>query len=116
MLGFHFEPRKYGLLNELEFFRKDYSDQEKSFKDFQSHFEKEFGKPNSESNANEGFKNYAWNFESVQIVHYVFDRFGPEEYMRIKKIKSTKAQQRLQESGRTVLNEMIMLLTNYGLG
>jgi hypothetical protein len=87
MLGFHFEPRKNGILSELEFFRTDYSDQKKSFNDFQTHFEKEFGKPTSKSDGNEGFKNYAWNFESVQIVHYVFDRFGPEEHMRIKKIK-----------------------------
>ena len=85
MLGFHFEPRKNGILNELEFFRTDYSDQEKSFNDFQSHFEKEFGKPTLESNGNEGFKNYTWIFDSVKIVHYVFDRFGPEEHMRIKK-------------------------------
>lgn len=87
MLGFHFEPRKNGYLNELEFFRTDYSDQEKSFNEFQSHFETEFGKPTSESNGNEGFKNFAWNLDNVQIVHYVFDRFGPEEHMRIKKIK-----------------------------
>src|SRR5690606_3308437 len=87
MLGFHFEPRKNGTLNELEFFRTDYSDQGKSFNDFQSHFEKEFGKPTSESDGNEGFKNYEWDFEWVQIVHYVFNRFRPEEHMRIKKIK-----------------------------
>jgi len=68
MLGFHYEPRKNGLLNELEFFRTDYSDQEKSFNDLQSHFETEFGKQTSESNGNEGFKNYTWDFESLQIV------------------------------------------------
>lgn len=87
MLGFHFEPRKNGLLNELEFFRTDYLDQEKSFTEFQFYFENEFGKPTSESKGNEGFKNYTWNLDHVQIVHYVFDRFGPEEHMRIKKIK-----------------------------
>lgn len=87
MIGFHFEPRKNGFLNELEFFRTNYNDQEKSFSDFQSHFEAEFGKPTSESNGNGGFKNYTWNLENVQIVHYVFDRFGLEEHMRIKRIK-----------------------------
>jgi hypothetical protein len=87
-LGFHFEPRKNGFLNELEFFRTDYSNQVKSFNEFQSYFENEFGKPTSESNGNEGFKNYAWNLGNVQIVHYVFDRFGLEEHMRIKKIKN----------------------------
>jgi hypothetical protein len=84
-LGFHFEPRNNGLLKEFEFFRTDYSDQEKSFKEFQLYFEQEFGKPTSESMGNDGFKNYAWNFNGAQIVHFVFDRFGPEEHMRIKR-------------------------------
>ena len=87
MLGFHFEPRKNGLLNELEFFRTDYSDQDKSFEDFQSHLESAFGKPTSESDGHEGFKNYAWNLNDVQIVHFVFDRFGPEEHVRIKSVR-----------------------------
>ena len=87
MIGFHFEPRKNGQLNELEFFRTDYNDPEKSFTEFQSYFEKEFGKPSSENMGNERFKNYAWNLEGAQIVHFVFDRFGPEEHMRIKRIK-----------------------------
>lgn len=87
MLGFHFEPRKNGTLKELEFFRTDYSNQQKSFDDFQSHFEKSFGKPTSSTKGNEGFNNYEWNFNEVQIVHFVFDRFGPEEHMRIKKLK-----------------------------
>ncbi|GAB2470187.1 hypothetical protein GCM10011375_40980 [Hymenobacter qilianensis] len=91
MLGFHFEPRKDGFLNELEFFRTDYSDPGKSFTEFQSYFEAEFGKPTLEANGNEGFKNYAWNLDTVQIVHYVFDRFGPEEHMRIKKINKSES-------------------------
>jgi hypothetical protein len=87
ILGFHFEPRKNGLLRELEFFRTDYSDQKMSFNEFQSHFEKEFGRPTSESMGNEGFKNYTWNLNGAQIVHFIFDRFGPEEHMRIRRIK-----------------------------
>ena len=86
MIGFHFEPRKDGILKELEFFRTDYSDHKKSFNDFQKHFESSFGKPDKSSSGNEGFKNYEWNLHSIQIVHFVFDRFGPEEHMRIKKI------------------------------
>ena len=34
-LGFHFEPRKDGKLNELEFFRRSYDDQDASYKEFQ---------------------------------------------------------------------------------
>jgi len=87
MLGFHFEPRKDGLLNELEFFRTDYSDQQKSFDEFQEQFTNAFGQPTNTTKGNEGFNNYEWRLNSIQIVHYVFDRFGPEEHMRIKKLK-----------------------------
>jgi len=87
MIGFHFEPRKDGVLRELEFFRTDYFDLNRSFSDFQKHFENSFGKPNKISHGNEGFNNnYKWNLNGIQIVHFVFDRFGPEEHMRIKKI------------------------------
>jgi len=34
-----------------------------------------------------GFNNYEWLLDNIQIVHFVFDRFGPEEHMRIKKLK-----------------------------
>lgn len=84
LIGFHFEPRKNGVLNELEFFRTNYDDQKKSFDDFQSHFENAFGKPTGSSKGNEGFDNYQWSINGIKIMHYVFDRFGPEEHMRIK--------------------------------
>jgi hypothetical protein len=87
MLGFHFDPRWNGRLNELEFFRTNYDDQRKSFNEFQEYFEKTFGKPNESAKGTEGFDSYAWKIEDVQIVHYVFDRFGPEEHMRIMKTK-----------------------------
>ena len=85
-IGFHFEPRKDGFLKELEFFRMDYTDQKKSFNDFQKHFENTFGKPDKSTPGNKGFNNFEWNLNGIQIVHFVFDRFGPEEHMRIKKI------------------------------
>ena len=91
IIGFHFEPRKNGVLSELEFFRTDYSNQKKSFDDFQSHFEKIFGNPTEKSKGNEGFDNYEWSINGIRISHYVFDRFGPEEHMRIK----YKAQHRI---------------------
>ncbi len=82
ILGFHFAPN--GQLNELEFFRTDYSDQQKSFDEFQKHFVDSFGNPTKTSKGNEGFNNYEWNLGKIQIVHFVYDRFGPEEHMRIK--------------------------------
>jgi len=81
MLGFHL--RKTDRLIELELFRTSYSDQTGSFEGFQSDFEKKFGKPTSESKGNECFPSYEWRLNGSRIVHYVFDRFGPEEHMRI---------------------------------
>ena len=74
-------------LYELEFFRKSYADQTKSYEEFQEHFEAEFGKPNFIQPGTEGFDRCTWNLQDVEIVHYVFDRFGPEEHMRIRKRK-----------------------------
>ena len=85
MIGFHFEPRTNGKLNELEFFRIKYDDQKKSFDEFQSNFEKEFGQPTRYSMGTEGYNNYTWQIGNVQILHYIFDRFGLEEHMRIKR-------------------------------
>ena len=85
MLGFHFDPRSNGRLNELEFFRTNYDDQRKSFEEFQTHFVNAFGQPTEAAKGNEGFEDYTWQLNNVQIVHYVFDRFGPEEHMRLKK-------------------------------
>ncbi len=87
MIGFHFEPRKNGKLNELEFFRTNYDNQQKSFDEFQYSFTNAFGQPTSITKGDEGFNNYQWRLNDVQIVHYIFDRFGPEEHMRIKKLK-----------------------------
>ena len=87
-LGFHFEPRKNGELNELEFFRRSYDDQWVSYNEFQNHFEAAFGKPTHTKEGNEGFQSHQWKINKITIVHYVFDRFGPEEHMRIKKTTS----------------------------
>lgn len=85
LIGFHFQPQSKGKLNELEFFRSNYDNQQKSFDEFQTSFVKAFGQPTYTKKGDEGFNNYVWQFGKIQIVHYVFDRFGPEEHMRIKK-------------------------------
>src|SRR4030095_4599850 len=87
MLGFHFNPRHDGYLAGLEFFRKDYGDKQKSFDDFQRHFEIAFGPPQSITRGDEGFDQFEWKINDVQIVHYMFDRFGLEEHMRIRKLE-----------------------------
>jgi hypothetical protein len=84
-LGFHFrsDPSK---LSELEFFRRlnpTYPDLRPSFDDFQRHLEVTFGTPSSESSGSEGLPSYRWKISEATIVHYVLDRFGPEEHVRI---------------------------------
>jgi hypothetical protein len=85
-LGFHFEPRHSDHLTELEFFRRSYRDQVSSFRDFQTHFEEAFGPPTRQTDGTEGFPSYEWVVPGARIVHFVIDRFGPEEHMRVQRV------------------------------
>ena len=85
-LGFHFHPRHHGILNELEFFRRSYESLKASFDDFQEHFERSFGEPTAEQCETEEFPAFSWSLNGVRIIHYVMDRFGLEEHMRIMKV------------------------------
>lgn len=84
-LGFHFVPRDGDQLAELEFFRRSYADQRRSFDEFQRHFEAEFGPPDHTRPGTEGFPQHEWTVPGATIVHYVINRFGPEEHMRIRR-------------------------------
>jgi hypothetical protein len=84
MLGFHFRGSTGGL-SELEFFRTAYPDQRASFDEFQRHFEQAFGPPSSSVPGDQGLPSLEWRLPGISIVHYVFDRFGPEEHMRIRR-------------------------------
>jgi hypothetical protein len=83
-LGFHFRGDR-GELSELEFFRDSYADQAESFDDFQRHFETAFGPPTEKHVGSEGFPSYRWLVPGAEIIHLIFDRFGPEEHMRIRR-------------------------------
>lgn len=83
-LGFHFSPRTNGKLVELEFFRRSYPDQAASYNEFQQHFEAAFGRPDTSEPGGEGFPSHRWEVGKCTIVHFVHDRFGPEEHMRIR--------------------------------
>jgi hypothetical protein len=83
-LGFHFEPRTGGRLVELEFFRRAHPDQEASYREFQEHFENQFGPPATVLSGSEGLPTCEWHFGPVSIRHFVFDRFGPEKHMRVR--------------------------------
>jgi len=85
MLGFHFRGADGGL-SELEFFRTSYADRRASYDEFQRHFEAVFGPPSSSRPGGEGFSSHEWRLPGVSIVHYVRDRFGPEEHMRIRRL------------------------------
>ena len=85
-LGFHFDPPTSNELSELEFFLKAYPNQKKSYETFQFHFEKEFGKPTEVHPGSEGFDTCIWRIGSIEIAHSIYDRFGPEEHMTIRRI------------------------------
>jgi hypothetical protein len=82
-LGFHFRPLEHGTLVELEFFRRAYPDLAASFDEFQQHLEDTFGAPTSRGEGDAGFPSYTWRVGSAWIMHYVFERFGPEEHVRM---------------------------------
>ena len=84
-LGFHFHPRGGGVFIELEFFRTSYADQAGSYQEFQRHLEYTFGQPTTTTPGAEGFPSHTWRFHGAEVVHFVYDRFGPEERVRIKK-------------------------------
>lgn len=84
-VGPAFNSKREGKLRELEFFREAYPILRESYDDFQSHFEKTFGKPFCTENKDSEFRHYEWQFKDVNIYHYVIDRFGPEEHLRITK-------------------------------
>lgn len=81
MLGFHF--RDSAKLSELEFFRTAYPDQRASFDEFQEYFERAFGAPTHTAEGDAGLPHYEWRLPGATIRHYVLDRFGPEEHMRV---------------------------------
>ncbi len=87
MIGFHF-PRH--TLAKLEFYRKSYPQPfdayveylQESYREFQYHFERAFGKPTCQAELN-GFPDCAWKFDAADIVHQVTQRFTLEEHMEI---------------------------------
>jgi hypothetical protein len=80
-LGFHLHSAK--VLTELEFFRNNYSNQKKSYDEFQLHLETAFGQPTHTGKGSDGFPSHIWLVHGARIEHHVIDRFGPEEHVRI---------------------------------
>jgi hypothetical protein len=83
VLGFHFWD---GRLGELEFFRRDYSDLQASYDDFQRHLEATFGPPTDRDDGSysKTMPHYVWEFDGAEVRHGVLDRFGPEEHVSLR--------------------------------
>lgn len=84
-IGFHFN-KTTETLRKIEFFREIKLPHAKSFEEFQTYFEKSYGKPSESNKGTEGFNDYIWDIGAdVKIFHNIFDRFGLEEHMYIEK-------------------------------
>ena len=83
-LGFHFKPPGGDRLDELEFFRRAYTDDEASYREFQRHLERTFGSPTRSRDGSVGFPTHEWQVPGAEIIHFVQDRFGTEEHVRIR--------------------------------
>jgi hypothetical protein len=87
-LGFHFEPRSaQGRLVELEFFRRMSPDLQQSYDDFQARLEATFGPPTETAKGSwdDAMPEHRWSCGGATVTHKVFDRFGPEEHVRIRR-------------------------------
>ena len=82
-LGFHLH--EYDVLTELEFFKSLQSEADipASYADFQRHFEAAFGPPTKTRDGADGFPVHEWHLSGANIIHFVRNRFGLEEHMRI---------------------------------
>ena len=101
MLGFYFATSKknflshrkntldcIGIFRSAEYYEGyAYNKLTASFTDFQSRLEKAFGIPTSTIEGSQdytgGFPSYTWEIGEITIRHYVFERFGLGEHLRI---------------------------------
>jgi hypothetical protein len=79
--GFHFEPRRDGVLQRVELFRGETLDLGTSFTRFQHHLELTFGAAHEVVGPTERFPGHEWRFGDVSIRHWVTRRFSEEEHI-----------------------------------
>jgi len=88
-LGLHFRPRsEKGRLAELEFFDNGQKELKDSYDLYQQHLEQVFGRPwfsRAGSFAPE-MPTHEWLRRGLYVSHYVVERFGPEEHVRVTKL------------------------------
>lgn len=86
MVGFHFSPlADDGALSEIEFYDNGSAELAESFAVYQRHLEATFGPPSA---VRAGFfspdlPSYEWRKGRVRAAHFVVERFGPEEHVRV---------------------------------
>ena len=61
-----------------------------SYNEFQKHIELAFGKPSltrksTNPDFDVGFDSHTWKVGKRKVLHYVFERFGPEEHFHIER-------------------------------
>ncbi len=87
-VGFHFEAKgSSSSLKKIELFGNGERDIETSYRVFQDRLLKHFGSPTIEKPGTLGVSmpDRRWHVGSVVILHYVIDRFGPEEHLSIER-------------------------------
>ena len=86
MIGFHFRPLSdHGVLDELEFYDNGSRDLEASFALYQHHLEQTFGPCSrvSPGQFSADLPTYEWRIKRLRVSHWVMERFGPEEHVRV---------------------------------
>ena len=86
MVGFHFSPlADNGTLNELEFYDNGSAELAESFVLYQRHLEATFGAPSAvdAGTFSPDMPSYEWRNGRVRVAHFVVERFGPEEHVRV---------------------------------
>ena len=87
-LGLHFRPRsEEGRLAELEFFDNGQKELRASYDLYQSHLEHAFGRPSRSKPGlcAEDLPSHEWRTRGIRVSHYVMERFGPEEHVRVRR-------------------------------
>jgi len=85
-MGLHFRPgSEKGQLAELEFFDNGQKELKASYDLYQQHLERVLGRP---SRSKVGLlaaelPTHEWRTRGLQVSHYVMERFGPEEHVRV---------------------------------
>jgi hypothetical protein len=86
VLGLHFEPRRGGVLHELELHRPEPADLAVAFGRSQHHLELTFGPPHDTRQRPGWYPSHEWRFGDVRVRHYAQHRFVHEDRVRIERV------------------------------